>query len=101
MTGVVIVAAGLAGVHEGPGDIPPAGAFLVSYDPDAHDGRGAALWARLPDEAMVFVDHVAAMSCWRSRSQIRPTRSDGRPNRPLTSMNIEVVADPLGRSAGG
>lgn len=69
----------------------PAGAFLKSYDPDAHGGIGDATWTLDPTRAMVFPDTAAAIRCYQSVSVLRPTRPDGRKNRPLTAATIVVV----------
>lgn len=97
MAGYVMRSAGLAGVHEGPGRVPPDGWYLTDYNPDAHDGRGMAEWAETPERAMVFADQAAMLATWRLQSSTRPLRGDGRPNRPLTSMNVTCEPDPLGR----
>lgn len=71
-------------------DQTPRGAWLASYDPDAHDGQGLATWTTDQAEAMRFESAAAAFACWRSTSTVRPIRDDGRPNRPLTSASIMV-----------
>lgn len=68
------------------------GLYLKSYNPDLFNGRGKAQWTTDPSEAMHFVSHEAALICWRQQSKCRPTRRDGRPNRPLTAYTVEVIA---------
>jgi hypothetical protein len=72
----------------------PTGAWLVEYNPDAHDGRGIAKWSRDPRRAMRFVDERAAFDCWLMQSTVRPIRGDGKPNRPLTCYTVAAVALP-------
>jgi hypothetical protein len=72
---------------------PPTGAWLVAYNPDAHDGRGTAEWSRDPARAMRFVDAAAAFECWVLQSTVRPLRPDGQPNRPLTAYTVS--AEPI------
>lgn len=69
---------------------PMIGAWLESFDVDAHDGRGAATFTRDPSRALRFADHRAALATWKTRSRVRPWRDDGKPNRPLTAYTCEV-----------
>ena len=69
----------------------PAGQYFASIDVDAHDGRGEADLTRDPDRAMLFDDVGAAMSYWRRRSTVCPTRPDGKPNRPGTAFTVEII----------
>jgi hypothetical protein len=80
----------LAGVHDGPGEVPAEGAWLASYDPEDHDGRGSAVWTTDIDKALRFEDSLDAVDCYRAVPSILPTRGDGRPNRPLTACTVEI-----------
>jgi len=71
--------------------LPPGGAWLASYDPDANQGRGEARWSPDFREALHFDTAGEAMECWRRQSRVRPLRADGRPNRPLTAVTVEVL----------
>ena len=67
--------------------------WLVSYDPDYHWPDGTYDGGDLrtsPDErdARQFVDVKAAVEYWRQGHGIR---ADGKPNRPLTAFNVEIV----------
>lgn len=64
--------------------------WLHSYDPQAHDGRGAATWTPDPSAAMTFATVGDAFDCWRAVPANRPLREDGEPNRPLTAAAITV-----------
>lgn len=70
--------------------LPTSGAWLRSYDADAHDGRGYVDWTTDPDQALKFPDAASAISCYRSVPSVRPVRMDGQPNRPLTAFTIEI-----------
>lgn len=84
-----VALAGIAGPQVSPEAVVP-GAWLESYDPDAHDGRGSATWTTDPGRAMRFASPAAALAAWRTQSVIRPLRDDGRPNRPLTAATVSV-----------
>lgn len=64
------------------------GNYLKSYDAEAHDGRGSAIFTPHVEEALKFDSAVDALECWRTQSKTRPLRDDGKPNRPLTAFNI-------------
>ena len=68
----------------------PLGQYLLSSDPDAFQGRGWAEWTGDLTEARQFTDHGAALDYWRQVSKVRPTRPDGRPNRPLCTFSVTV-----------
>lgn len=89
----VIRCVGLAGTTQ-TGQGAPVGAYLVEYDPDAHDGRGGATWTEHLMWARRFDDAAAALEFWRQPSTVRPTREDGEPNRPLTAFTVEVGDGP-------
>lgn len=64
------------------------GMWLQSYDPDAFDGRGDALFTRNVHKAMKFATMEDALACYRQVSTKRPRREDGKPNRPLTAFTV-------------
>lgn len=68
------------------------GKYLETFDVDAFDGRGDATLTEHKSHALQFPDFSAAMAAWRMRSTVRPTRPDGRPNRPLTAWSVEIEA---------
>lgn len=72
------------------GRLPRVGAFLASYDADAHDGRGWATWTTEPTKAMRFPNAEAAHATWSRQSVLRPYRADGRANRPLTAFTVAI-----------
>jgi hypothetical protein len=75
------------------GSTPFDNQWLVSYDPDYHWPDGTYDGGDLrtsPDErdARQFIDVKAAVEYWR---QGHGTCADGKPNRPLTAFNVEIV----------
>lgn len=64
--------------------------YLVSWNVDAHDGRGEAEWGPA-EKAHVFVDARQAWETWREQSTVRPVRDDGLPNRPLTAFHVVII----------
>jgi hypothetical protein len=95
---VLIVAVGSAF------ELWPAGRYLKSYDPDyVPDDPAARLlgitgkadWTDDARDGLRFPDIKAAMECWQRQSTVRPWRSDGKANRPLTAYTItfETVPD--------
>jgi hypothetical protein len=74
--------------HAGPNVI---GHLLRAYDPEAYEGRGAADWTRIPEDAMMFEAMSDAFILWRTIPQSRPVREDGAPNRPLTAFSVEII----------
>lgn len=69
----------------------PAGLYLVDYDPDGNDGYGDAEFTNDPNKARTFTTQMEAYELWRAVPTVRPNRTDGNPNRPLTAYTIEVL----------
>jgi hypothetical protein len=65
------------------------GAYLQSSDPDGHDGMGHEVWTFDLAKAQQFATFSDAMACWMAQSRVRPIRSDGRPNRPMTAYSVQ------------
>lgn len=94
LTEVVIQIEGLVGQTSSPFD----GEFLVEYDPerDGRDPQGAPMLAHIvttPDreKAKRFANYPEASECWRRVCKRKPTRPDGRPNRPLTAFTVAIL----------
>jgi hypothetical protein len=68
--------------------------WLKSYDIEAFDGRGNALFTDVPEKALRFADLGAAFEAWKTQSKRRPIREDGKPNRPLTAFSITFDTAP-------
>jgi len=88
---IVIRCVDLVGITRHPSNGSPAHQYLASYDPEAYDGRGFAEWTADIELAMRFPTAGEAWMLWRQPSRVRPVRSDGQPNRPLTAFTIEVL----------
>jgi hypothetical protein len=73
---------------------PVGGLYLKSFDFDAANGLGYGEFTFDPADAMSFPDAGAALTFWNTQSKVRPNRSDGEPNRPLTCTTVEIVDDP-------
>jgi hypothetical protein len=71
-----------------------AGTYLHSADFDANAGIGDMAFTSDPQRAMRFADARAALELWRTQSTVLPLRPDGKPNRPLTALTIEIVEAP-------
>jgi len=69
---------------------PIAGQYLKSFNCEAYNGRGYAVWTDRIEDAMKFDNAGEAMLFWKQQSRKRPTRPDGKPNRPLTSTTIVI-----------
>lgn len=66
------------------------GQYLEAFDPDWGAGLGR-VWTTLdPARAMRFESLAKALEYWKQQSRVRPTRPDGKPNRPLTALTVEV-----------
>lgn len=74
------------------------GRYVVSYDPEYHLPDGTYDGGKLETshdvkDAMVFASIGDAFGFWKSGPSCRchMVRMDGKPNRPLTAFNMEIV----------
>jgi hypothetical protein len=67
------------------------GEYLKAFDPEALDGMGSFVWTKDKQNALHFDDAADAFILWNTVPKCRPTRSDGRPNKPLTAFSVEIV----------
>lgn len=72
--------------------------WLLDFDPDGKSGRGTVEFTDDRDKALGFETIEELHAFWTQQSTLRPTRSDGKPNRPLTAFTIE--ARPVERHTG-
>lgn len=83
---------------------PFLGHFLQSYDCDAHEGLGAAVWTADAAQALTFGSFDEARACWWAQSSVVPTVGGLIPgaerpvpsvveNRPLSICSVSI--DPL------
>lgn len=70
------------------------GDYLEWLDPDAKRGLGDDRWTSDITKAKRFGSFEEAMACWKAQSRIRPFRSDGRANRPMTAYSVTVEKVP-------
>jgi hypothetical protein len=77
------------------------GQYLVEYDPGRDGVRGLLCHlVTTPDvnQATRFTAE-AALTLWRMVDPRKPTRPDGKPNRPLTAFHTEMfnpeMCDPM------
>jgi hypothetical protein len=73
---------------------PHAGQWLSRADFEAHNGQGHMTFTDNPRRAMKFADAAAALSYWQTPSRKWPLRPDGKPNRPLTALTVEIEDAP-------
>ena len=66
------------------------GAWLVWYDPAGNNGNGDAAWSHDPADAARFTDREWA-ELYAAAPANRPRRPDGKPNRPITMLNLMIV----------
>jgi hypothetical protein len=71
-------------------DAEITGAWLVWYDPAGNNGNGDAAWSHDPADAARFTDREWA-ELWTAAPANRPLRPDGKPNRPITMLNLLIV----------
>jgi len=64
--------------------------YVQSYDPDANGGRGSVVFTVHAYEAQIFDTSGEALLAWQRIPEVRKTREDGKPNRPLTAFHIEI-----------
>jgi hypothetical protein len=87
---IILRYVGLAGKIEDETSSTPIGSFLMSYDPEAHEGRGHTEFTNVLDKAIRFNSVHEAIEFIRQIPKNKPKRSDGKPNRPLTALNLMV-----------
>lgn len=77
-------------------DGEPVNLWLEDYDnsEESKKGYGILKLTGDPTQARVFKDTMDAMSFWQQVSRTVPTRTDGRPNRPLTVFSVSVGPAP-------
>lgn len=68
--------------------------YLKAFDLNADQGRGKIEVTTDIADAMRFDNGHEVLAAWRSPSSAVPTRTDGKPNRPLSAFSIEIVPAP-------
>jgi hypothetical protein len=69
---------------------PHADQWLKSFDHDAYDGRGYGVFTDKILRAKRFASKADALAFWNTQSTVQPWRPDGRPNKPLTALSVEI-----------
>lgn len=67
------------------------GQYVMSYDPEAHDGRGDVVFTIDPKRAKKFSSGSAALKFSLQVPSKRPLREDGLANRPLRAFTLEIA----------
>ena len=67
------------------------GMFVKSMDFEAHDGRGSISPTDDVEKAKHFISARQAYEYFNMVPANRPVRPDGKPNKPLTAFNLEVL----------
>jgi hypothetical protein len=65
--------------------------FLMQFDFEADNGRGFGVFTPDVAKAKRFATTAEAMRFWNTRSKTRPTRPDGKPNKPFSATTCEVI----------
>lgn len=74
------------------GGTPHDGRYLVSWNSNTRFGTLHCVSTADPLVAKRFDNGGVALEEWGKRSVIDPNRpNDGRPNRPLTALTVEIV----------
>lgn len=77
------------------------GQYLVSFDPEALGGMGSFIWSPDIEQAKRFPTAAEAFEMWTAVPACRPTRPDGKPNKPLTAFTVTIEDAPESVKAGG
>lgn len=73
----------------GVGEFAHSQEWLQSYS-DTTCGRGRVTFTPNAKHAMEFGSFREAFAFWQQRSKTVPTRTDGKPNRPLTAYTCSI-----------
>ena len=77
------------GRADGNGTTPHDGRYVLAWNPHSEAGTLELTSTADRSQAQVF-NHADALRQWRTVSRIEPQRWDGRPNRPLTAITVEI-----------
>ena len=70
---------------------PATGCYLLGFDFEARDGRGAGDFTVDIGRARRFSTARDAWDYWRTQSRTVPLRDDGKANRPFTAFTILIA----------
>ena len=88
--------AGVTGTQVAEPGADPGGLYVSGFDPDAHGGAGEVFTTAAQSKAYRFRNQREAVREYLRASAVRPLRSDGCPNRPMTAYAVEIMAVPGG-----
>lgn len=73
------------------GSTPVDHSYVVDYDPARRfrDGSPYLTWTKDQGKARTFASSAAALAYWKQDTGMK--RADGKPDRPLTAFNAEVL----------
>jgi hypothetical protein len=69
---------------------PHAGQYLKSFDHEAYNGQGFGMFTKALARAKRFDSREDVFAFWSKQSERHPLRSDGKPNKPLTALSVNV-----------
>jgi hypothetical protein len=69
---------------------PHAGQFVERADFEAHNGQGRMAFTDDIRKALKFPTAGDAIQFWQTTSKGYPRRPDGKPNRPLTALTVQI-----------
>jgi hypothetical protein len=69
-----------------------AGQFVKTFDHEALGGHGYGTFTHDLKQAKKFASHGEAFLFWRRVPDNMAVRRDGKPNRPLTAMHMEILS---------
>jgi hypothetical protein len=72
--------------------------FVSKYDPSAYLGRGDIAFTWDVDKAIKFASQAEIFAFIMQVPPDRPTREDGRPNKPISAFNL--VIEPMEKAGG-
>jgi hypothetical protein len=72
---------------------PPVPTYVQDVDFDADEGRGRIIMTQKRYEAKRFDTPGEALEYYRTQSKVVPIRPDGKPNRPLTAYNVQIMGE--------
>lgn len=78
-------------VVDGPALAHPHALYLASFDLEANEGRGEFVLTAFLEEAMRFENVGEATATWNGQSVTVPVRHNGKPNRPLTALTVDIM----------
>lgn len=67
-----------------------SGQYLQAFDPQDSGGLDTVIFTPEHTKAKTFQTSTAALEFWRTQSHSVPVRPDGKPNRPLTAITVEI-----------